>query len=72
MRLFLFGPCGQTRARGYFKAVQLVSGAPIDLCLLATRRRRHASALSIRVAAAWQWIVQAFADPRGAGRGLSW
>lgn len=72
MPLLLFGPCGPTWGRGLSYAVHVVGGAPLDLCLLATQRRwRHDSTLSIRAAAAWQWIVQAFADPCEAGRGLS-
>jgi hypothetical protein len=72
VRLLLLGPCGPTWTWDPFiAAADLISGAPQDsYFLVPPRRRRHDSVITTRVAAAWQCagIIQAFADPSGAGR----
>ncbi|PWI42272.1 TIGR03084 family metal-binding protein [Streptomyces sp. ICBB 8177] len=70
-RIELTAPGDELWAYGPEDAAQRVTGAALDLCLLATRRR-HRADLALRAEGAdadrWLDLAQAFAGPPGAGR----
>jgi uncharacterized protein (TIGR03084 family) len=71
VRVELTAPDGSTWTWGGEHAVNRVTGAALDFCLIVTQRR-HRGDTAIRaqgqVAGQWLSIAQAFAGPPGAGR----
>lgn len=71
IRIELVSPAGNLWTWGDAQAVNRISGAALDFCLVVTQRRHTADTrLKIEGEAAVDWmsIAQAFAGPAGAGR----
>jgi uncharacterized protein (TIGR03084 family) len=71
VRVELTGPSGERWEWDTDAPAGLIEGPALDFCLVVTQRRHLAdTALTVRGAAASEWlaIAQAFAGPPGAGR----
>ena len=71
VRVELASPNGEVWAYGPEGAVDRVTGAAVDFCLVVTQRRHLADtnlAVTGPVASQWMSIAQAFAGPTGQGR----
>jgi uncharacterized protein (TIGR03084 family) len=71
IRVELVSPAGHLWTWGDAQAVNRISGAALDFCLVVTQRR-HTTDTHLRIegeaAAEWMSIAQAFAGPAGTGR----